>query len=107
RARPFAERDLKELREFAAAELGMAELAPWDLAWASEKLKEARYSFSDQQVKQYFQLPRVLDGLFGLIGRMFSVAIRPDQAETWHPDVRFFRIERDGELIGQFWLDLY
>jgi len=107
RARPFAERDLKELREFAAAELGLAELAPWDLAWASERLKEARYSFSDQQVKQYFQLPRVLDGLFGLVGRMFSVSIRPDQTEVWHPDVRFFRIERDGELVGQFWLDLY
>jgi oligopeptidase A len=107
RARPFAERDLRELREFAAAELGMSELQPWDLAWASERLKEARYSFSDQQVKQYFQLPRVLDGLFGLIGRMFSVSIRPDQAEAWHPDVRFFRIERDGELLGQFWLDLY
>jgi oligopeptidase A len=107
RARPFAERDLAELREFAASELGMSELEPWDMAWAGEKLKEARYAFSDQQVKQYFQLPRVLDGLFGLIGRMFSVTLREDRAEVWHPDVRFFRIERDGELIGQFWLDLY
>src|SRR5690606_19915041 len=107
RARPFAERDLAELREFAAAKLDMASLEPWDLAWASEKLKEARYAFSDQQVKQYFQLPRVLDGLFGLIGRMFSVTLREDEAEAWHPDVRFFRIERDGTLIGQFWLDLY
>jgi oligopeptidase A len=107
RARPFAERDLAELREFAASQLGLASLEAWDIAWASEKLKEARYSFSDQAVKQYFQLPRVLDGLFALIGRMFSVSIRPDQAETWHPDVRFFRIERSGELIGHFWLDLH
>jgi len=107
RARPFAERDLKELREFAATELGIGELRPWDLAWAGEKLKEARYAFSDQTVKQYFQLPRVLDGLFGLIGRMFSVTISPDQSDVWHPDVRFFRIARNGELIGQFWLDLH
>ncbi|MFA7665246.1 MAG: M3 family metallopeptidase [Burkholderiaceae bacterium] len=107
RARPFAERDLRELREFAADSLGKPELQPWDMAWASEKLKEARYAFSDQQVKQYFQLPRVLDGLFGLVGRMFSVTLREDTAEVWHPDVRFFRIERNGELLGQFWLDLY
>ncbi|HRO61837.1 MAG TPA: M3 family metallopeptidase [Burkholderiaceae bacterium] len=107
RARPFAERDLKELREFASRELGLAELQAWDLAWVGEKLKEARYSFSDQTVKQYFQLPRVLEGLFGLVGRMFTVDIVPDEAEAWHPDVRFFRIERDGALLGQFWLDLY
>jgi oligopeptidase A len=107
RAKPFGERDLADLRAFAADELGLTELEPWDLAWVSEKLKEARYSFSEQQVKQYFQLPRVLDGLFGLVGRLFTVTIVPDQAETWHPDVRFFRIERDGELLGQFWLDLY
>ncbi|NLD68815.1 MAG: M3 family metallopeptidase [Limnobacter sp.] len=107
RARPFAERDLAELREFAAERLGLTELESWDLAWASEKLKESRYAFSDQTVKQYFQLPRVLDGLFGLVGRMFSVDIVPDEAEAWHPDVRFFRIEREGALLGQFWLDLY
>jgi oligopeptidase A len=107
RARPFAERDLADLRAFAAGELGLDELQPWDFAWVSEKLKEARYSFSEQQVKQYFQLPRVLEGLFAVVGRMFSVTIAPDEAETWDPDVRFFRIERDGVLLGQFWLDLY
>ena len=112
RSRPFAERDLAEVREFAARELGLDDLQPWDLAWASEKLKEARYSFSDQQVKQYFQLPRVLEGLFGLISRLFAVRIVADAdmaRQLWHADVQCFRIERDadGALVGQFYLDLY
>jgi len=107
RARPFAERDLAELAEFARERLGIESLQPWDIAFASEKLKEERYSFSDQQVKQYFQLPRVLDGLFGVVRRLFGVDILPDEAPVWHPDVRFFRVERDGASIGQFYLDPY
>jgi len=107
RARPFAEGDLAALRRFAADELALPELQAWDLAFASEKLKEARYAFSDSEVKQYFQLPRVLDGLFALAERLFSVRITPDDAPSWHPDVRFHRIERDGQLIGQFYTDLY
>jgi oligopeptidase A len=70
-------------------------------------LKEARYAFSDNEVKQYFQLPRVLEGLFGLIGRLFDVRISRDTAEVWHADVGFFRIERAGQLIGQFYLDMF
>ena len=107
RARPFAERDLEALRRFAAESLALPDPQAWDLAYASEKLKEARYAFSDQVVKQYFQLPRVLAGLFGLVERLFSVRIVPDEASTWHPDVRFHRVERDGQLIGQFYTDLY
>ena len=108
RARPFAERDLEELRAHAREHLDLPELQAWDLAYASEALKQARYAFSDNEVKQYFALPRVLDGLFRLIERLFSVRIRPDQAEGWHPDVSFYRIERaDGTLVGQFYLDLY
>ena len=107
RARPFGERDLRELREFAASELGLDSLEAWDVPYASEQLQQARYAFSDNTVKQYFPLSRVLDGLFGLIQRLFSVSIRPDQAQTWHPDVRFYRIEADGRLVGQFYLDLF
>lgn len=107
RARPFAERDLAELREFAARELGLAELASWDLTWASEKLKQARYSFSDDEVKQYFPEPKVLAGLFATVERLFAIRIEPDQAPAWHPDVRFFRITREGRLVGRFYLDLY
>jgi oligopeptidase A len=107
RARPSAQRDMAELRAFARDSLGLEPLAAWDVAFASERLKESRYAFSDNEVKQYFQLPRVLDGLFELIGRLFEVRISEDSAQTWHPDVRFFRIERDGALIGQFYLDMY
>jgi oligopeptidase A len=107
RARPYAERDLAELRGFAATELGLSDLQSWDSAYASEKLKEARYAFSDQEVKQYFTEPKVLDGLFRIIETLFEVAIRPDTAPVWHPSVRFYRIERAGQLIGQFYLDPY
>lgn len=107
RAKPSAHRDMAELRSFAADNLGLDSLSSWDMAFASERLKEARYAFSDNEVKQYFQLPRVLEGLFGLIGRLFDVRISHDTAEVWHADVGFFRIERAGQLIGQFYLDMF
>jgi oligopeptidase A len=107
RARPFAERDLEELRQFARDELGLPELEAWDLAYASEKLRQKRYAFSEQQVKQYLPEPRVLSGLFRIIETLYSVSIEPDQAPVWHPDVRLFRIARGGEPIGRFYLDLY
>ena len=107
KARPFAERDIAELREFAGRELGLDPLESWDIAWASEKLKQARYSFSDDEVKQYFPEPRVLAGLFRVIESLFGVALREDAAPAWDPDVRFFRIEREGRLLGQFYLDLH
>ncbi|MBP6638365.1 MAG: M3 family metallopeptidase, partial [Sulfuritalea sp.] len=107
KARPFAQRDVDELRDFSRTELGLDTLESWDIAWASEKLKQQRYSFSDDEVKQYFPEPRVLAGLFRVIESLFAVTLRQDVAPAWHPDVRFFRIERDGRLIGQFYLDLY
>jgi oligopeptidase A len=107
RARPYAEKDLAELRAFAKDELGIDDMQAWDVTYASEKLREKRYAFSAQEVKQYFPEPKVVDGLFKLVSNLFGVAIRPDEAPVWHPDVRFFRIERDGELVGQFYLDLY
>ncbi len=107
RARPFGERDLAELASFARERLGIESLQPWDVAFASEKLKEERYSFSDQQVKQYFQLPRVLEGLFGVARRLFGVDVVADAAPAWHPEVRFYRVERDGAPIGHFYLDPY
>jgi oligopeptidase A len=117
RARPYAEKDMAELREFAATELGLSDLHAWDVPFVSEKLKEARYAFSDQEVKPYFTEPTVLQGLFGLIETLFEVKIKPDTAPVWHESVRFFRIERDAdsegeagkgpELVGQFYLDPY
>jgi oligopeptidase A len=107
RARPFAEKDLAELREFAASTLGMSDLQVWDNAFVSEKLKEARYAFSDQEVRQYFTVPRVLQGLFDIIERLFNVKIIEQRAEVWHDTVKFFRLDRNGTLVGQFYLDLY
>jgi len=107
RARPFAEKDMAELREFAQTECGLSDLQAWDVAYVSEKLKEARYAFSDQEVKPYFTEPTVLKGLFGLIETLFDVKITPDSAPVWHESVQFFRIERAGQLVGQFYLDPY
>ena len=106
-ARPFAENDLAELRAFAKAELGIDQLQAWDMTYASEKLREKRYAFSEQEVKRYFPEHRVVDGLFRLIQRMFGVDIKADSSPLWHPDVTFYRIEKKGQLVGQFYLDLY
>ncbi|MGB6053747.1 MAG: M3 family metallopeptidase [Burkholderiaceae bacterium] len=111
RARPFAEHDLAELKAFAKSELGLETLEAWDMTYAAEKLRERRYAFSEQEVKQYFPENEVVGGLFRLVQKLFSVEIKPDSAPVWHPDVKFFRIERQGpggaELVGQFYLDLY
>jgi oligopeptidase A len=107
RARPFAEKDLAELRRFAKEELGLDQLEAWDMAYASEKLREQRYAFSEQEVKEYFPEPKVIEGLFRVVQSLFSVQIKPDSSPVWHKDVKFFRIEQDGELVGQFYLDLY
>ncbi|HYW58811.1 MAG TPA: M3 family metallopeptidase [Polaromonas sp.] len=105
RARPYGVKDVADLREFAASQLGLKDLQPWDYAYVSEKLKEARYAFSEQEVKQYFTAPKVLAGLFKIVETLFEVAIRPDTAPVWKPGVEFFRIERNNELVGQFYLD--
>ena len=108
RALPYARRDLQEVTEFARAELGLGRLDAWDLAYASEKLRARRYSFSDQELKQYFPEPRVLPGMFQLVETLYGLTIEPAEAPTWHPDVRFFSIRnRAGSLVGQFYVDLY
>lgn len=107
RAKPFAEKDRAELEAFARAELGMDELAAWDLAFVSEKLRVARYAFSEQDVKPYFPEPRVLAGLFGVVKTLYGIDVVETSAETWHPDVRFFEIRQDSSKLGEFYLDLY
>jgi oligopeptidase A len=114
RVKPFAQRDFDELSQFAHARLGLAELQAWDVAWASEKLRLERYAFSEHDVKQYFPETKVLPGMFGLVETLYGIRIRPADAAAWHPDVRFFEIRvrsgagvSEGELIGQFYLDLF
>ena len=108
RAKPYAEKDMAELREFAAKELALPDLQAWDISLASEKLREARYAYSDQDVKQYLQEPKVLAGLFRVISTLYGLEIRPDQAPVWHEDVKFFALyDSHGQLVGQFYLDMY
>jgi oligopeptidase A len=108
KARPYAKRDWAELNEFAARELGLARVEAWDAAFVSEKLRVARYAFSEQEVKQYFQEPKVLAGMFRLVETLYGLRIAADQAETWNAGVRFFRIEdASGQLVGRFYLDPY
>jgi oligopeptidase A len=105
RARPFAEQDLADLREFATRHLKLSDPQAWDWPYISEKLKEARYAFSEQEVKQYFSLPKVLAGLFKIVETLFEISIKKDSAPVWHSNVEFYRIERVGVLLGQFYLD--
>src|SRR4051794_9058489 len=105
KARPYGERDVADMREFAAGKLGIAEPQAWDWSYIGEKLKEERYSFSEQEVKQYFTAPKVLAGLFKIVETLFEVSIRRDQAPVWDPLVEFYRIERKSELVGRFYLD--
>jgi oligopeptidase A len=113
RARPHAEKDVADMRAFAAEKLGLKDPQAWDWSYIGEKLKEERYAFSEQEVKEYFTAPKVLAGLFKIVETLFEVTIRRDVAPVWNPGVEFYRIERERregdrvktELVGQFYLD--
>jgi len=108
RARPFAEKDLAELRKFAKTELEGSEVQSWDVPYFSEKLREQRYAFAEQEVKQYFPQDAVLPGMFKLVETLYGLQIKPASAPVWHDDVRFFDIRnQQNQLVGQFYLDLY
>ena len=108
KSRPFAKKDWQELTEYARSELNMAEVEAWDVAYVSEKLREQRYAFSDNEVKQYFPEPQVLAGLFRVIETLYGLTVTRASADTWHGDASFFDLhDRGGTLIGQFYLDLY
>lgn len=109
KAKPAAEHEVAELRAFARDELGLDALEPWDVAWASEKLKLARYRLSQEEIKPYFPVTRVIEGLFAVAGRLFGLEFEAhDGVETWHSDVRFYAIrDSGGEARGFFYLDLY
>ena len=108
RAKPYAERDLQELNDFARSELGMNKLEAWDIPYVSEKLRVSRYAFSEQEVKQYLPETTVVPGMFKLIETLYGLNITPTEAPSWHADVRFYSIhDKAGALVGQFYLDLY
>jgi len=107
-ARPLAEKDLAELREFARTQLVLNDLQSWDIAYASEKLRQQRYAYSDQEVKQYFPEDAVVLGMFNVVQKIYDLNLRPSTAPVWHESVRFFNVYDAGnELIGQFYMDLY
>jgi oligopeptidase A len=113
RAKPFATADWETLQQFARTEFNLGKtkedpIQPWDIAFLSEKLKQARYAFSENELKQYFPLPKVLDGLFGLIQNLFSVHIKPADLPTWHDTVQSFSVSNpNGEVVAYFYLDPY
>ena len=107
KAKPFALKDMDELQAFAKT-LKIDHLEAWDIAYVSEKLRQAKYSFSENEVKQYFPEHRVLKGLFKVVETIFKLKIIKSDAPTWHKDVSFYSIKNeDDELVGQFYFDLY
>jgi len=107
KAKPFAERDLGQLREFARSEYGIDDLQPWDMPFYSERLRESRYDYSEDEVKQYFTEPRVLSGLFSVAEKLFGVQFRPAGVSAWHKDVKCFEVLADNATIGHLLVDLY
>ena len=106
-AKPFGEHDLAEVRSFAREHLGLDTLEVYDLTYASEKLREAKYAFNETEVKQYFPADKVLSGLFAQIDKLYGVNFIEKTVPVWHPDVRYFELEKGGALIGGVYLDLY
>ncbi|HEU4856514.1 MAG TPA: M3 family metallopeptidase [Rhodanobacteraceae bacterium] len=110
RAKPVAQRELAELRAFAREELGLETLESWDLAYASEKLRLARYALDEEQLKAYFPLPSVLNGMFALAGKLYGITVEPprEPVDVWHPDVRYCEVrDAGGRLIAGVYLDLH
>jgi len=110
RAKPVAQRELEELREFARAELQLENLEAWDVAYASEKLRLARYALDEEQLKAYFPLPSVLEGMFQVAGRLYGITVAPvsEGVDVWHPDVRYCEVRDAGGVpIAGVYLDLY
>ena len=109
RSRHQAERELEELQRFAAQQHGVDALEPWDIAYYSEKLRQHRYSITQEEVKPYFPVTSVVPGMFEVVGRLYGVSFsQVDGVDTWHPDVEFYEIrDRDGSVRGEFYFDLY
>lgn len=108
RTRPGAQQELAELREFAKAELGIAQLQPWDVTYASEKLKQKKYAISQEMLRPYFPAPRVIAGMLKIAETLYGLSIRErHDIDTWHPDVTYYEISENGEVVASFYLDPY
>ena len=108
RARPIAARERDELAAFAAEQLDIARLEPWDVAYAAEKLRQRRFDFSEEDLKPYFPLDRVMDGLVAIAGRVFDVALAErSEVEVWHDQARYYDVLRGGQVVAGVYVDLY
>ena len=107
KSKPYAERDYAELREFAARS-GCADVQAWDTTYYSEKLRVEKYSVSQEELRPYFPAEKVIAGMFEVVQRLFGIQVKQIAAfDTYHPDVRFYEIEKDGKKIASFYLDLF
>ena len=108
KCRPQAEKELSELKAFAADELGDKALQAWDVSYFSEKLQQARYDINQEELRPWFSVDKALSGMFTVVERLYGVTFSQDiHVDVWHPDVRFYHVEKAGEIIGRFYIDLY
>ena len=107
RAKPFAEKDFAEIKAFARENLDIEDPQSWDLSYAAEKLRQAKYAFSETEVKKYFPISKVLAGLFAQIKKLYGIELAEKTVPVWHKDVRYFELKQDGQTIGGVYMDLY
>ena len=107
RAKPFAEKDLAEIKAFARENLNIEDPQSWDLSYSAEKLRQAKYAFSETEVKKYFPISKVLAGLFTQIKKLYGIELAEKTVPVWHKDVRYFELKQDGQTIGGVYMDLY
>ena len=107
RAKPFAEKDFAEIKAFARESLNIEDPQSWDLSYAAEKLRQAKYAFSETEVKKYFPISKVLAGLFAQIKKLYGIELAEKTVPVWHKDVRYFELKQDGQTIGGIYMDLY
>lgn len=105
-ARKPAEQEIAELKAMAAED-GIADLQPWDTGYYSEKLKMRQFNLSQEALKPYFPAPKILQGLFSIVSRLYGINIVEREAPVWHPDARYFELEEQGSVLGGFYFDLY
>jgi oligopeptidase A len=107
RAKPFAEKDFAEIKAFARESLNIEDPQSWDLSYSAEKLRQAKYAFSETEVKKYFPISKVLAGLFAQIKKLYGIELAEKTVPVWHKDVRYFELKQDGQTIGGVYMDLY
>lgn len=107
RAKPFAEKDFAEIKAFARENLNIEDPQSWDLSYVAEKLRQAKYAFSEAEVKKYFPISKVLAGLFAQIKKLYGIELAEKTVPVWHKDVRYFELKQNGQTIGGVYMDLY